>query len=364
MAEDFLALRDIVVRHGDTMVLNIPELEIRKGEIVSLLGPNGAGKTTLLNVIGLLQAAEGAIRFRGSTISRGGSLEARRRMAMVFQDPLLLNGTVYQNAALGLKLRGLQTRAVEHRVNPWLERLGILSLAGRAIRTLSGGEAQRTSLARALVLEPEILLLDEPFSALDPTTREVLLRDFQKIVRESRITTVIVTHDREEAYRLADRVGVMKDGRLLQIGTRDEVFARPATEKVAEIVGIENRWHGVMRGCEGDYSLIDINGATLRAAGKALIGSSVVACLRSDCVAIDTANHTVGRENRIRGVISELVPSRTHQRLTIDCRAFLLIALIARGVDNAPRLDRGIEVTAFFDTTTVHLIPSESTLAR
>ncbi|HVO95529.1 MAG TPA: ABC transporter ATP-binding protein [Terriglobales bacterium] len=357
MAEGFLGLRDVVVRHGDKTVLQIPRLDIARGEVLSLLGPNGAGKTTLLKVIGLLQVPDtGTIQFHGAELEAGSALAARRRMAMVFQEPLLLNATVYQNAALGLKLRGVGDGEIERRLGPWLGRLAIASLAGRAARTLSGGEAQRTSLARALVLEPEILLLDEPFAALDPTSREALLRDFQEIIRENGITTILVTHDRHEAYILAERVGILKDGRLLQIGPRDEVFSRPATESVAEIVGIENRWAGIVEGCQGDISLVQVNRAKIRAAGRAQVSSNVVVCLRSDGVTVTTRDCPAADKNRCHGVIVHCSPGMTHYRLTIKCQGFPLVALIERATCLGLALSKGREVTVIFDPKAVHLI--------
>src|SRR5262245_24977035 len=218
-----------------------------------------AGKSTLLRVVGMLQRPEnGHVLFRGQNALNGNSLELRRHVATVFQEPLLLNATVYQNAALGLKLRGMGQVEIERRLGPWLQRLGIAHLIARSARTLSGGEAQRTSLVRALVLEPELLLLDEPFSALDPATREDLLRDFQGILRETAITAVFVTHDRHEAFGLANRVGVLNQGYLLQIGSRENVFYRPETETVAKIVGIENLLSGVVETSDGDYVTIRI----------------------------------------------------------------------------------------------------------
>ena len=237
MAEALLALREILVRYGGATVLQVAALSVRPGEILAIIGPNGAGKSTLLRVMGLLERpTEGRVYFREQEIDQKDSLGVRRRMASVFQEPLLLNASVYENAALGLKLRGLNHRDVEQKVRPWLERLGVVHLAGRQARSLSGGEAQRTSLARAFALDPELLLLDEPFSALDPPTREELLLDLETILRETGITTVFVTHDRNEAFMLGDRVAVLIGGELLQVGAANDVFAQPVNQEVARFV--------------------------------------------------------------------------------------------------------------------------------
>ena len=281
MAESLLELSDVVVRHGDKVALQIPDLKILPGEVLGLLGPNGAGKTTLLRVMGLLQTPDaGSVKFEGIPVRSANALAIRRRIALVFQEPLLLNNSAYQNAALGLKLRGLRGGEIADRLGPWLDRLGIASLAARSARTLSGGEAQRTSLARALVLEPDLLLLDEPFAALDPGSREALLRDFQHIVNEARVTTVFVTHDRAEAFALADRVGVMADGRMLQLGSREDVFLRPASQTVAEIVGVENCLPGRVQEIDGAFSTIAIGDDDNSPAG-AISARDKSCCLRA-----------------------------------------------------------------------------------
>ena len=242
MAQALLALENILVRYGDSVGLDIPALTIERGECLAVIGPNGAGKSTLLRLMGLLQkATEGKIYFHNHEVIQTDGLAIRRRMASVFQEPLLLTASVYENAALGLKLRGLDRRAAEQRVLPWLERLGISQLAKRQARSLSGGEAQRASLARALVLDPEILLLDEPFSPLDPPTRDGLLVDLERILRETGITTILVTHHREEAFVLGDRVAVLIAGKIHQIGSAAEVFLRPSNDAVARFVCADNK---------------------------------------------------------------------------------------------------------------------------
>jgi tungstate transport system ATP-binding protein len=233
-APAYVRVAGLVVRRGGRVVLDVPELALQRGEIVALVGPNGAGKSTLVAALALLERpASGTIVLNGTTIDwRRGMLEARRRLAIVFQEALLFDTTVFENVATGLKLRGVPGPERRPRVERWLGRLGIAHLAHRQARTLSGGEAQRTSLARALVLEPELLLLDEPFAALDAPTREALADDLLPLLRETATTTVMVTHDRDEAVEIGDRLAVLIDGRLAQVDRPERVLAEPASEAV------------------------------------------------------------------------------------------------------------------------------------
>ncbi len=208
-------VKDLQVIRGGSLILNIPSLELTEGEIFCLIGPNGAGKSTLLQALSALaRPTKGEIFFRGRKI--GGDiplLEYRRRLAMILQEPLLFDTTVYNNVASGLKIRGMKRHETEPIVEKVLERFSIAQLKDRSARTLSGGEARRVSIARAFATNPEVLLLDEPFSALDPIIRESLIEDLEQVLKETRITTIFVTHDRTEAFRLATRIGVMTEGR-------------------------------------------------------------------------------------------------------------------------------------------------------
>ena len=357
MAETLLALRDIAVYHGERVAMQVAFLDVHRDEVLAIIGPNGAGKSTLLRVMGMLQRPDnGTVLFRGKSALNGNPLELRRRIATVFQEPLLLNATVYQNATLGLKLRGISRGEIDRRIGPWLERLGIGHLAMRSARTLSGGEAQRTSLARALVLEPELLLLDEPFSALDPGSREALLRDFQRIVKETGITTVFVTHDRHEAFTLANRVGVLNRGWLLQLGSRENVFLRPETESVAEIVGIENRLAGMVETSDGDYATIKISDGRVRVKGRFDAGAKVVACIRPEEVSLSFAHCKANDLNQLKGKAVAISPGMTHHRITLHCRGFDLIALVDRKESIDLTLCEGDEVTAAFSPAAVHVI--------
>lgn len=225
MSDEFLTVRGLRVRRGGRAVLEVDELSIRKGEVLAIIGPNGAGKSTLLLALArLLKPERGEIWFNGQPASAQSELAYRRRIALVLQDPLLCDTSVYENVALGLRFRGAPKNEIRPRVAAWLERLGIAHLASRRANELSGGEAQRVSLARALVLQPELLLLDEPFAALDSPTRTRLLNDLGQILPESHTTTIFITHNLDEARQLAGRMAVMMDGKLQASGAQEEIL--------------------------------------------------------------------------------------------------------------------------------------------
>jgi tungstate transport system ATP-binding protein len=230
-------VRDLLVRRGEHPALQLDHLAIENGEVLAVVGPNGAGKSTLLLTLArLLKPERGEVWFNGNPASSEPDTVYRRRIALVMQDPLLFDMAVFDNVASGLKFRGIAKEDIRRRVPLWLERLGVGHLAKRRAGQLSGGEAQRVSLARALVLEPQLLLLDEPFSALDPPTRSRLLDDLGALLKETATTTIFVTHDLPEASQLAERMAVIIGNRLRQVGAPDAVFASPVDEDVAAFV--------------------------------------------------------------------------------------------------------------------------------
>jgi len=242
MKEPILEIKNLKVKDGPQEILDIDELKIYPREIFTLIGPNGAGKSTLLKIVGLLERpTEGELNLLGEKITSEfrGRLKLRRRMAMVFQEPLLFDTSVFENIALGLKIRKRPKEEIKSKVEFWLKKFSIENLARRGIHKLSGGEAQRVSLARALILDPEIFLLDEPFANLDPPTRVGLIKELRSILHEISATTIFVTHDWNEALRVADRIGVMMAGKIKQIGSPEEVFDQPADEEVANFVNFE-----------------------------------------------------------------------------------------------------------------------------
>jgi tungstate transport system ATP-binding protein len=226
-----------VCREGQT-VLDIEALSVERGEVLAIVGPNGAGKSTLFLVLArLLRTDKGQVLFDGQPTDSLHDLEYRRQIALVLQESLLMDMSVYENTALGLKFRRKSKAEIVERVNHWLERLGIAHLSERPARKLSGGEAQRVSLARAFVLQPTLLLLDEPFTSLDAPTRVHLLEDLKSVLTETKMTTIFITHDLQEALKLATRMAVILDGRIEQCGIPQNVFDQPVNDRVARFLG-------------------------------------------------------------------------------------------------------------------------------
>lgn len=281
-----LAAAGVSVRRGVRTVLEPLDIAVARGETLAVYGPNGAGKSTLLLALaGLLPLTSGTVSFAGRTLGRDLTLlDFHRRTAAVFQEPLLLRGTVAHNVGLGLKLRGVAPEERERRVRPWLERLRIGHLADRPASALSGGEAQRASLARALVLEPQALFLDEPFAALDAPTRVHLAEEVADILSERQIATLFVTHDFAEAGDLASRCVVIDGGRVLQDAAFDDLVALPASRRVAEIIGKENVFVAIVREAHMQDLVLDWHGQGIRAKGSAatLPGTQVTFALRPD----------------------------------------------------------------------------------
>jgi tungstate transport system ATP-binding protein len=228
-----IKIRDLLIQRNKRDVLNIGSLDIQRGETLTVVGPNGAGKSTLLLALAnLLKPVRGDIQFDGKSVTQWNDLEYRRKISFVFQAPLLMDMTVEQNVALGLRFRGISKDESRQLAGRWIKAMGVESLSKRRAGELSGGEAQRVSLARAFVLEPELLLLDEPFAALDPPTRAKLQDDLVSVLSKDHRTAVFVTHNLNEAAKLSHRIAVVVGGRLRQVGTVREIKDHPADDAV------------------------------------------------------------------------------------------------------------------------------------
>ena len=229
-----IEIRDLLIQRNGLNALQVDSLDIQRGETLTVVGPNGAGKSTLLLVLAnLLKPYRGDILYENKSLRQWDELEYRRRISFVFQSPLLMDMTVEQNVALGLKFRGVPKAETRERASKWMKQLGVESLSKRRASQLSGGEAQRVSLARAFVLEPELLLLDEPFAALDPPTHARLLEDLSALLKQDHRTAVFVTHNLNEAARVSHRIAVLVGGLLRQVGTAKQIKSKPADATVA-----------------------------------------------------------------------------------------------------------------------------------
>ncbi len=258
-----LEVNDLQVTRANRRILDIDELVIRDGETLAIVGPNGAGKSTLLLALaGLLRPDEGTFLFRDRPVVPARELAYRRTIGLVLPAPLLLSTSVFGNVAAGLRFRGVGAAEIRDRVDHWLDRLAIAHLRDRPASQLSSGEAQRTSLARALVLDPQLLLLDEPFVALDSGTRARLLDDFERLRTEVPATRVLVTHHLHEAARLGDRLAVLLGGRIRQCDVPERVVASPVDDEVAAVVHTEARVRGQVVASEDGLVVVDTGAGT------------------------------------------------------------------------------------------------------
>ena len=273
-----LELRDLTKRFGDTAAVDALSLDVANGQLVSLLGPSGCGKTTTLRLVsGFAVPDGGTIKVADKVISSAGQVvpPERREMSMIFQSYALWpHLTVAENIAYGLKLRRLSRADIEKRVGVILDTMQLTALAQRYPAELSGGQQQRVGLARALVVEPKILLLDEPLSNLDANLREEMRHEIRRLHDRFQYTTIYVTHDQSEAMTTSDLIAVMRAGKLEQLGTPEDIYERPQSEFVARFIGSTNILRGVRNGertatCEG--AALTCGSGTLAATGEAII---------------------------------------------------------------------------------------------
>ncbi len=386
-----IEVRDLLVERGGRPVLDIAAFDVSRGLVTAVIGPNGSGKSTLLGVLQLLiKPRRGQLLLDGAPMW-SDALATRRRLAAAFQEPLLLNTSVLKNLETALGLRKLPRKQRRPRALHWLGRFGVEHLADRHARALSGGEAQRVSLARAFSLEPEVLLLDEPFSALDAPTRAALIDDFASIISDTAVTTVIVTHDRDEALRLADRVAVLIDGSVRQIGTPGAVFGAPADEDVAAFVGVENVWparlappHAQVGSGVATYRVgaheVEVATDNPAPAGLFCIRPEEVTLFTDSGELADTADtpgpagmrdtpgpagmrdRSGSARNRLHARVERIDPAGPVLRLRLVLAGgasppIHLVATLTRPSVEALGLDVGSRVIATFKATAAHVIP-------
>jgi putative spermidine/putrescine transport system ATP-binding protein len=339
----FLTLTDICKAYAMHVVVKEVNLAVERGELVTFLGPSGCGKTTTLRMIaGFETPTGGSIRIAGRDVTHLRA--SRRAIGMVFQAYALFpNMTVEHNIAFGLKVAGKPRAEIKARVAEMLALIKLPQLGGRFPHQLSGGQQQRVSLARALASRPQILLLDEPLSALDAGIRVGLREDIRALQRKLGITTIFVTHDQEEALSISDRVVVMSEGAIEQVGSPTDIYNRPRTRFVASFVGTLNTLEGVI--VDPARGAIRVGQAVLRAGGViegAQAGEARTLALRPEALRLGPPIHGA---NALIGVIEEVtfLGAIVRLRVRVDQAALLVDALNSNGAP-FPERGEGIEL--------------------
>ena len=318
----FLSIAGVEKRFGATEVLRDVSLAVGRGEILALLGPSGSGKTTLLRLLAGFETADaGSIAIDGDDVAR--LPPARRGVGMVFQHYALFpHLSVAGNVAFGLETRGAARPEIARRVREALALVGLQGYEERRIGELSGGQQQRVALARALAPEPRLLLLDEPLSNLDPALRERTRRQLKRTIRQVGITTVLVTHEQEEAFDLGDRVAVLHAGRLDQVGRPEELYREPATRFVASFVGRSSRLPGEVVAVEGSHCWVRLAGPV---GGEIEVGAVALEQLLPGA-AVEVVVRPEGLQLRPEGTASTL-PGRVLDRRFAGLGTFYTVAL-------------------------------------
>jgi len=355
-----IEIANLFQRRGEREILKDASLKIERGEAFALIGPTGAGKTTLLRLINLIDTpSSGIIYFDGvDTTATGRRLEMRRCMAFVHQKPVVFNTSVYDNIAYGLKWRGVKRSQIGERVSSILDTVGLSHYKNSSARTLSGGEVQQVAIARAIVTEPELLLLDEPTANLDPASTARIEQLIKEIIDQHKTTIIMATHDMPQSQRLADRVGVILNGEIRQTGEWQEVFYSPRNRDVADFVAIENVIDGVVVSSRDSFVNIDINGQTIEAVSDCPEGEGVSACVRAEAVTLASSRLSSSARNSFVGEITRIVWLEPLVRVEVDC-GFPLTALVTKRSAEELALEKGKRVYAAFKATAVHILRRE-----
>jgi iron(III) transport system ATP-binding protein len=305
----FIEINGLVKRFGAVDALKGIDISIERKEFVTFLGPSGCGKTTTLRTLaGFVAPDGGSIKVDGKILSSADGVvpPEQRGMGMVFQNYAVWpHMTVYENVAFGLRYKKFDRGEQAARVARALTSMGLEGLQGRYPAALSGGQQQRVALARSLVLEPSILLLDEPLSNLDAKLREQMRAELKGLQRRTGITFVYVTHDQAEAMALSDRIAVFRAGRIQQVGSPRDVYERPANLFVADFMGLVNTLHGTVKEARGEHASVEIAGHRLAVTTRAgsACGASVNVAIRPESITFDDAAD--GPINLLRGVITD-----------------------------------------------------------
>lgn len=351
--------------YGDREVLKKVDLHMEKGNIFALMGPTGSGKTTLLRVIdGLENPTSGGVYFAGEDVfaSSRVNLSIRRRMGMVFQKPVVFNTSVQANLAYPLKMRNVSKRYICPKVEQMLKLVELEEYRGKNAQKLSGGEMQRVALGQAMITEPELLLLDEPTANLDPASVALIERLILDMNRKKGITTLIATHDMAQGERLADRAGVLIEGRLVQTGSPQEVFNYPYHVKVAQFTGKNNVLKGVVVSNDNGTARISVEGKIIEGISSVEPEGKVHVCIKPESITLSLSKSEMSSaRNFFSASIQWLDYSGPLVRVGLRC-PFPLVALVTKRSSQDLQLKKGKQVYVCFKSTAVHIIVDKQRL--
>ncbi len=354
MAEQHVIIDNLVKTYAGAQKPSVDHVSfsLPRGEMLALLGPSGCGKTTILRMIaGLIDPTSGAIRVDGKDVS--STPVYKRNMGMVFQAYALFpHMTVAENISFGLEMRNVGRAEREERVNKALDLVKLTGLGARKVAQLSGGQQQRAAIARSLVIEPELLLLDEPLSNLDAKLRDEMRDEIREIQARTGVTAIFVTHDQDEALSMADRLAVMSNGRLEQIGTPRQIFDRPQTEFVASFIGAGTFFEG--EAVEPGLAVVD-DLKTIRFTGTAPVGARVKLMIRPHRLRLAEGGVTA---NTFKGTVEHVVYRGQILTMNVRCGKKLLQADLPTHAGSLP--EKGSEVTLSVAPEDVTLIGEEA----
>ncbi|MDN7025609.1 ABC transporter ATP-binding protein [Methanoculleus sp. FWC-SCC1] len=337
---------------GEFFLDNV-SLEIQDGEYLVIIGPTGAGKTILLETVaGIYESDSGEIYLDGREITDAAPRD--RNICMVYQDYMLFpHLTVEENIGFGLKSKKVPAGEIREAVMKYATMLNIAHLLHRYPGTLSGGEQQRAAIARAMVMSPRALLLDEPLSALDAKTRELLRRELKSLHAITKTTVIHITHNFEEVFDLADRVAIMNQGRIVQVGKPEEIFRKPKDRFVADFVGATNVFKGVSTVTDG-LAVVTVDGLEIRA--HPAEEGDVYVSVRPEDILISTEPLASPVRNAFPGTIRDVLHVGAVVRLTVDAGTEFIVALTRQGFEETG-LDVGDGVYIAFKATAAHVFP-------
>lgn len=348
-----IRVKDISNNWGEFELKNV-SLEVKQGEYFVILGPTGSGKTLLLElIVGLYIPNKGKIFIEGKDITY--EVPEKRNLGFLYQDySLFPHFSVRKNIEYGMKLRNMSKTEIENKLKELSKMFKIQNLMHRDVTTLSGGEQQRVALARALATNPKVLLLDEPFSALDENTKANLISEMKELHRKEGITFIHVTHSQEEAMILADRIGIIMNGTIAQIGTPEEIFYKPKTKEIARFVKIENIWEGKVIEKRNEEIVIEIKGKKIVAISNHFkVGDEVRLIIRPEDVVIGKGSTSA--RNVFKGVVSDVIKHGFYNIVRADCGFQVEAAVTKQSIENL-NIKEGKNIDIFFKATSIQVI--------